>query len=84
VQRLQIKGEVQAEVTKKVGKTQKEYLLREQMKQIQEELGEDDSRISEINELRKKIESAGMPEDVRKITEKELKRLERINTDSKE
>ncbi|MGA2152329.1 MAG: LON peptidase substrate-binding domain-containing protein, partial [Geobacteraceae bacterium] len=84
VQRLQIKGEVQAEVTKKVGKTQKEYLLREQMKQIQEELGEDDSRIGEINELRKKIESAGMPEDVRKITEKELKRLERINTASPE
>jgi len=39
VQRLQIKGEVQAEVTKKVGKTQKEYILREQMKHIQEELG---------------------------------------------
>src|SRR5512136_1993683 len=84
VQRLQIKGEVQAEVTKKVGKTQKEYLLREQMKQIQEELGEDDSRISEMNELRKKIESAGMPEDVRKITDKELKRLERINSASPE
>lgn len=84
VQRLQIKGEVQAEVTKKVGKTQKEYLLREQMKQIQEELGEDDSRINEMNELRKKIESAGMPEEVRKITEKELKRLERINSASPE
>jgi ATP-dependent Lon protease len=84
VQRLQIKGEVQAEVTKKVGKTQKEYLLREQMKQIQEELGEDDSRINEMNDLRKKIDSAGMPEDVRKITEKELKRLERINSASPE
>ena len=84
VQRLQIKGEVQAEVTKKVGKTQKEYLLREQMKQIQEELGEDDTRIGEISELRKKIESAGMPEDVRNITEKELKRLERINPSSPE
>ena len=47
VQRLQVKSEVQAEVTKKVGKTQKEYLLREQMRQIQEELGEDDSRIAE-------------------------------------
>jgi ATP-dependent Lon protease len=84
VQRLQIKGEVQAEVTKKVGKTQKEYLLREQMKQIQEELGEDDSRIGDMNELRKKIESAGMPEEVRKIADKELKRLERINTSSPE
>jgi ATP-dependent Lon protease len=84
VQRLQIKGEVQAEVTKKVGKTQKEYLLREQMKQIQEELGEDDSRIGDMNELRKKIESAGMPEEVRKIADKELKRLERINSASPE
>ena len=84
VQRLQIKGEVQAEVTKKVGKTQKEYLLREQMKQIQEELGEDDSRIGEMNDLRKKIDNAGMPEEVRKIADKELKRLERINPASPE
>jgi len=84
VQRLQIKGEVQAEVTKKVGKTQKEYLLREQMKQIQEELGEEDDRQAEIKELRKKLSSAGMPEEVKKITEKELKRLERINPASPE
>jgi ATP-dependent Lon protease len=84
VQRLQIKGEVQAEVTKKVGKTQKEYLLREQMKQIQEELGEEDSRQGEINELRKKLDAAQMPEDVQKIADKELKRLERINPASPE
>jgi ATP-dependent Lon protease len=84
VQRLQVKSEVQSEVTKKVGKTQKEYLLREQMKQIQEELGEDDSRIAEMTELRKKIDSAGMPDEVRQITEKELKRLERINPASPE
>jgi ATP-dependent Lon protease len=84
VQRLQVKSEVQAEVTRKVGKTQKEYLLREQMRQIQEELGEDDSRISEMTELRKKIESSGMPEEVRKIADKELKRLERINSASPE
>jgi ATP-dependent Lon protease len=84
VQRLQIKGEVQAEVTKKVGKTQKEYLLREQMKQIQEELGEEDDRQTEIKELRKKLLSAGMPEEVRKIAEKELKRLDKINPASPE
>ncbi|GAB7027738.1 endopeptidase La [Geotalea toluenoxydans] len=84
VQRLQIKGEVQAEVTKKVGKTQKEYLLREQMKQIQEELGEEDDRQTEIKELRKKLLSAGMPEEVRKIAEKELKRLDKINPVSPE
>ena len=84
VQRLQVKGEVQAEVTKRVGKTQKEYLLREQMKQIQEELGEEDSRVSEIGELKKKITDAGMPEEVRKVAEKELKRLERMNSASPE
>ena len=84
VQRLQIKGEVQAEVTKKVGKSQKEFLLREQMKQIQEELGEEDSRQGEANELRAKMENAQMPEDVRKISEKELRRLERINPASPE
>jgi ATP-dependent Lon protease len=84
VQRLQVKSEVQAEVTKKVGKTQKEYLLREQMRQIQEELGEDDARIGEMNELKKKIDDAGMPEDVKKIADKELKRLERMNAASPE
>jgi ATP-dependent Lon protease len=84
VQRLQIKGEVQAEVTKKVGKTQKEYILREQMKQIQEELGEEEPRINEMNDLKNKIDNAGMPEDVKKIADKELKRLERINPSSPE
>ncbi len=84
VQRLQVKGEVAAEVSRKVGKTQKEYLLREQMKQIQEELGEDDSRIAELNELRKKIEEAALPPEVQKIAEKELKRLEKITPSSPE
>lgn len=84
VQRLQVKGEVQAEVTKRVGKTQKEYLLREQMKQIQEELGEDDARLGEMAELRGKVAGAGMPDAVRKIADKELKRLEKINPASPE
>ena len=84
VQRLQVKSDVQAEVTKRVGKTQKEYLLREQMRQIQEELGEDDARIGEMNELHKKIEETGMPEEVKKIADKELKRLERMNPASPE
>ena len=84
VQRLQIRGEVQAEVTKRVGKTQKEYILREQMKHIQEELGEDDSRIAELMDLRKKLAASGMPKEVRAITDKELKRLEKINPASPE
>lgn len=84
VQRLQVRGELQAEVTKRVGKTQKEYLLREQMKQIQEELGEEDGKGSEMADLKKKIASAGMPDEVRKIADKELKRLEKINPASPE
>ncbi|GAB4296822.1 MAG: endopeptidase La [Desulfuromonadia bacterium] len=82
VQKLQVKSEIQAEVTKKVGKTQKEYILREQMKHIQEELGDEDPRTADINELRKKIEASGMPPDVRKVADRELKRLERINQSS--
>ncbi|HYR01877.1 MAG TPA: LON peptidase substrate-binding domain-containing protein, partial [Syntrophobacteria bacterium] len=84
VQRLQVKGEVQAEVTKRVGKTQKEFILREQMKQIQEELGEEDSRSAELTDLRRKLEAARMPDEVKKIADKELKRLERINPASPE
>lgn len=84
VQRLQVKTEIQTEVAKRVGKTQKEYILREQMKQIQEELGEDDARSGEMQELRKKVYGDTMPDDVKRIAEKELKRLEKINPSSPE
>ena len=84
VQRLQVKGEVQAEVTKRVGKTQKEFILREQMKQIQEELGEEDARSAELADLRRKLDAAKMPDEVKQIADKELKRLERINPASPE
>lgn len=84
VQKLQVNSELKTEVNRRVGKNQKEYLLREQMKQIQEELGDEDPRSAETNELRKRIEEAGLPDDVRKIADKELKRLERINSSSPE
>lgn len=84
VQRMQVKNEVAGEVTKRVGKNQKEYILREQMKHIQEELGEEDPRSSDMNELRRKIEEAGLPEEIKKIADKELARLERINQASPE
>ncbi|MBW4054139.1 MAG: endopeptidase La [Proteobacteria bacterium] len=84
VQRMQIKNEVAGEVTKRVGKNQKEYILREQMKHIQEELGEEDPRSADMNELRRKIDEAGLPEDIKKIADKELKRLERVNQASPE
>ena len=84
VQRMQVKNEVNSEVNRKVGKNQKEYILREQMKHIQEELGDEDPKASDMNELRRLIDEAGLPEEVRKIADKELKRLERINPASPE
>ena len=84
VQRMQVKNEINSEVNRKVGKNQKEYILREQMKHIQEELGEEDSKSSDINDLRRLIDEAGLPEEVKKIADKELKRLERINPASPE
>ena len=84
MQKLQVRGEIQSEVAKRLGKTQKEYLLREQMRQIQEELGQEDPRQGELNELRKRIEDGDMPEQVRSVADKELSRLERMNPASPE
>ncbi len=84
VQRMQVKNEVNTEVNRKVGKNQKEYILREQMKHIQEELGDEDPKASDMMELRRQIDEAGLPEEIRKIADKELKRLERINPASPE
>ncbi|HEU0265626.1 MAG TPA: endopeptidase La [Geobacterales bacterium] len=84
VQRLQVKGEVESEVTKKVGKSQKDFLLREQMRQIQEELGENDPRSSDLGELKRKIRLAIMPEEVQKVADREMKRLESIPPSSPE
>jgi len=79
VQALQVREEIQQEVAKKVGKTQKEYLLREQMKQIREELGDDDPRQGDLQELRRRIEDEPLPDGVRELCHKEFRRLERIN-----
>jgi ATP-dependent Lon protease len=57
---------------------QREHLLREQLRQIQKELGEEDERAAEIAELKEAIEKAGMPDEVRQQTDKELRRLERM------
>ena len=84
VQKMQVRGEVQSEVAKRLGKNQKEYILREQMRQIQEELGDEDPRQGEMSELRRQVAEAGMPEPVRAIADKELRRLERISPASPE
>ena len=74
---LRLRSKIQSEVQEQVNQSQREYLLREQMKAIQKELGDSDEG-QEIDELRKKIDSAGMPEEVRKDALRELNRLQKI------
>jgi ATP-dependent Lon protease len=81
---LELKGKIQSEVKSEMDKTQREYILREQLKAIQRELGEDDPQQAEINELREKIESSGMPEEVRNRAIKEIDRMSRIPSASPE
>ena len=79
VQVLELSSKVQSEVTTELGKSQREYYLREQMKAIQKELGEGDERAQDIDELREKIEAAKMPEEALKEANRELERLQRMN-----
>jgi ATP-dependent Lon protease len=75
---LELGSKIQSQVQSEVGKGQREYFLREQMKAIQKELGEGDDQAREVDELRAKIDGAGMPEDVRKEALRELDRLAKI------
>jgi ATP-dependent Lon protease len=80
----ELKGRIQSEVKSEMDKTQREYILREQMKAIQRELGEEDPQQAEINELREKIEAAGMPDEVKARALKETDRMSRIPSASPE
>jgi ATP-dependent Lon protease len=84
VQLLELSQKIRAETKESLDKTQREYFLREQLKAIQKELGEEDSKGVESAELRKKIEAAKMPPEVEKEALKELSRLERISEISAE
>ncbi|HUM05540.1 MAG TPA: endopeptidase La [Terriglobales bacterium] len=75
----QLRNKIQSEVQDRVQQTQREYYLREQMKAIQKELGEQDEGTRDTEELKQKIESAGMPDDVKKEALKELGRLSRMS-----
>jgi ATP-dependent Lon protease len=76
VDKLQVDRRIQSRVKKQMEKAQKEYYLNEKMKAIQKELGRKDEKGSEIDELKKKIETAKMPKDVEEKAVQELKRLE--------
>jgi ATP-dependent Lon protease len=75
----QLRTKIQSEVQDQVQQSQRDYYLREQMKAIQKELGEQDEGQREVDDLRKKIDDAGMPEDVKKEAMKELSRLGRMS-----
>ena len=75
----QLRNKIQSEVQDSVQQSQRDYYLREQMKAIQKELGDQDDTQKDIAELREKIENAGMTEEVKKDSLKELGRLSRMN-----
>src|ERR1700738_2645361 len=75
----QLRNKIQSEVQDRVQQTQREYYLREQMKAIQKELGEQDEGQRDVEDRKKKIEEAGMPDEVKKEALKELGRLSRMS-----
>ncbi|MDP7295483.1 MAG: endopeptidase La [Vicinamibacterales bacterium] len=75
---LELGSKIQSQVQSEVGKSQRDYFLREQMKAIQKELGEGDEQAKEIEELRAKIEGVGLPEAVLKEALRELDRLSKM------
>ncbi|MBV9493994.1 MAG: endopeptidase La [Acidobacteria bacterium] len=75
---LELGSKIQSQVQSEVGKNQRDYFLREQLKAIQKELGEGDDQTKEIEELAEKIEAAGMPEAVKKEALRELDRLSKM------
>jgi ATP-dependent Lon protease len=69
---------IQSQIQSEMDQAQREYFLRQQLKAIQEELGETDEQAAEANELRERIEQADLPEEVRRAAERELQRFERL------
>ena len=78
VQILQLRDKITSDTQAKLGKNQREYILREQLKAIQQELGEGESDESEVAHLKKRIQEADLPEHVRKEVEREIARLAKV------
>ncbi len=81
---LELRSKIHEQVQEQVSQNQREYLLREQMKAIQKELGESDDSTQEIDELRTKVEEANMPAEAKKECDRELKRLAKMTPASAE
>ncbi len=84
IELVELGHKIQSQVQGELNKNQKEFYLRQQMRAIQKELGEGDSRSNEIDDLKKKIEEAHMPEEARKAADNELERLRIIPPESAE
>jgi ATP-dependent Lon protease len=78
LQVLKLGSEIQTKVSDALGKSQREFILREQLKQIHKELGEEDAQGTEVRELREKIEKTLMPAEVKKVALREVERLGNI------
>src|SRR6267142_763385 len=75
---FELGSKIQSQVQEEMEKGQREFFLRQQLKAIQDELGESDPEAAEIAELRSTFESMELPEDVRKVVDRELGRLEKL------
>ena len=84
MQVLELAGKIQSQVKNEMEKGQREYYLRQQLKAIQEELGEGDDQAAEVKELRKKLKQAKLPEEAQKEADRELSRLSRMHPSSAE
>jgi ATP-dependent Lon protease len=81
---LELRNKIQEQVQEQVSQSQREYLLREQMKAIQKELGESDDGQADLEDLRKKLEQSGMPAEAKKECAREMKRLQKMTPASAE
>lgn len=84
IQVLEMRQKIVNEAQSEISKEQREYVLRRQLKAIQNELGEDDPERAEVDEVRERLEKADLPDEVRKEATRELNRLERMPTQSPE
>src|SRR5207247_10092301 len=78
VEVFELGSKIQSQVQSEMEKGQREYFLRQQLKAIQDELGEGDPEQAEVKELRERLDSLELPEEARKAAERELARLERL------
>jgi ATP-dependent Lon protease len=81
---LEMQNRIQSRAKEEMSKTQRDYYLREQLRQIRHELGDDNSLRDELDDIRHKIENAGLPSEARAEADKQLRRLEQMSSESAE